>query len=613
MVVERASLALVLLPAVVALAVVPPSNDGENDIKMLAIAIAVAIATWPVLRDRAWRGRRILGAPGWAAAAFLAVATVATLTSDRPLLSFVGTADRQNGLLAYGVGVTILAVVGGVFPLERLGQCAKALAAGSALAALYWLGQLAGWDPLGTMPPAGAYSSPGMFSSTLGNPNFAGAFVAASLPPTLWAAVRPHARPIERVLWLAVAAHLLRAVLGADSLQAPLAALAGTGVLAIAVLSGRSRRAAAAALTVGAMVIALTAAGLAQRGPLADLGHQETLVSRTWNWTAAARMARADPWTGVGFSRFVRHVRNHRPDADVAAHGWGTQADAAHSVPLDMASGGGVPLLAAYLLLVGTVGRRLVAGLMRLEGERLLLLGGWGGVWTAYQAQSLVSIDVAQLSFLHFLSAGGILALTAVRRRHDDDGPDAVPRHRLVAARTAFAAVASGVILLLATITAAELLIGVSDSRVSAGNAHGAVQASRWSVRLTPWQPGSWSALGRAFTAAGVPDRALVAHLRALRHDPRDFYQVLMTTDAAREQGDPALVLRMLRTAVALEPQAADMRVLAAKAALELGRRQEAAALVAAALALDATHEEAAQLQAVLAERANGRQNSFFP
>jgi putative inorganic carbon (HCO3(-)) transporter len=292
-------------------------------------------------------------------------------------------------------------------------------------------------------------------------------------------------------------------------------------------------------------------------------------------------------------------VRAHRPPEDVRSFGWLTQADAAHSVPLDMAAGGGLPLAAAYLAFVVLTGVALVRGLLRLTGPPLLLLGAFGGVWAAYQAQSLVSIDLPQLSMLHFLSAGAILALTASPR---PAGPPpaaaaAVTRRGWPRFALALAAVPVAVVLaLLATTIAAERELGTAYRAMQAGQPWATVKAARRAVALTRWQPSTWGALGRAYSHAGYHDLALDSHLQALRRDPRDFLEIAVAIDDAEALGRPHTVLALARRGIAVEPQAAEIKLLAARAALRLGLRDEARRWVEAALAFDPGHDEARAL-----------------
>ena len=614
---RRWALPLVMLPTLVAVATVPRSFDGEGDIKLLCVAAVAGLLAWRAadlgLLHRPWRR---MGVAEAAALLFLAAATAATLTSDAPLLSVMGAPYRHNGLLAYTLAVVLLLVMALALPRERphwvLGATARSLAVGAGLAVLYWFAQLAGWDPLGTMPAPGKYESDTMLSSTLGNPNFAGAFIAAALPGALWAALRPGVRPRGRLAWLAVAALLGAGVLGSQSLQAPVAAGAGVGLLAVAALMPRRRRAAVAVVALGGIAVLLLALGLADRGPLAFLGAQDTFdQSRVWDWTAAVRMVREQPLTGVGLARFGGFVRAYRPPGDLLTVGWRTYADAAHSVPLDFAATGGVPLLAAHLLLVGAVGWRLVRGLRTLDGDGLLQLGVFGGVWIAYQAQSLVSIDVVQTWFLHFLSAGAILALTAEAARPDgplaaDTAAPTVPAprgrpQRAVATAVALAAIAP--VLWLGRQSAAYLVTGLAEDHVDEEDYTTAVERGGGAIRLFPWDPVLWRA--RAVFASYLDDDAqeLADNLEVLRRDPRDMYSLLEGARTAANLSQLDLATQLFRRALEVEPQAPDVKVQAAVLATHMGEDALALRLLDAALRFDPSHEDALALRRELTGR----------
>ena len=600
---------LTTLPFLLAVMMLPQSYDGAHDVKLLCAAAVVAMTAWWAAREDWWARARPLGAPGAAAAILLAAVLVSTATSDQPLLSWFGPEQFHNGAIVYVVSMALALLVAALMPPRELGACARALAIGGAVAVGYWLVQLAGLDPLGTMPPKGMYAIARPLVSTLDNPNFAGAFLAAGLPAGLWAAWRART-PVRRWAWAAVTALLALGTVGAASLQAPIAAAAGLGMLTVAALARRSRRAATAALLAGALLVLLAGAGLAQRGPLAVIGRQETAISRTWDWTAAARMTRAEPLTGVGFSRYGRYHPAHRPPHDVRTYGWQTNTASAHNVPLDMASGGGLPLLAAYLAFVALVGLRLLRGLRTLTGAPLELLGVFGAVWTAYQAQSLVSIDVPQLALLHYLSAGAILALTAAERHPAGAGaprPWAAALRHPMARQVAVAALALIVMLPLLTVVTAEKLVGASAAASSAHDKDTALARVRLAARLAPWEPLYWAGIGVTEVWGGEPTpAALEAYLEAVRRDPRGLPHVIAAADAATALGRLPLAMELLDDALVLEPHAAEVKVKAATVALRLGQTARARALVRQALAFAPDNKEARALAERIARRPEG-------
>jgi len=591
---------IALLPAVVVLLYVPGSLDGMADVRLLATAMVVTLVGWRALRDGWWDERRRLGPAGVAAGVFLAAAVFATITSDRPMLSLIGADQRQNGLLVYVVGVGLCALITAVVPLRAIAGAAKALPVAISVAVLYWRAQLAGFDPLGSRPPTNEFATPNPFWSTIGNPNFSGVMAAFGLTAAMWAASRTGLAWRWRLWWLVVAALNTWGIIGSDALQAPLAAAAGVGVLIVAMVAGRSRRYAMILLAGAGVVVVVAAVGLAELGPLKTLGQQETMVSRTWDWTAAARMARAQPLTGFGLARFGGYVREYRPPGDILNYGWGTQGDAAHSVPLDMAAGGGLPLFAAYAVFVLLVGWRLLQGLRTAAGEQLLLLGCVGGIWTAYQAQSLVSIDMSYLALMHFFTAGAVLAVTAVQPLAVvTGGARDVNRAR----RTRFAAriIAASTALLtligLTRITAAEF-IGRQAMQADEQTVDGtASRLWRTSMRLYPWQSTYPYWLGYLYDANGATEAALDAFLLSLRQDPVNLTVLLNAVDAARRLERYELAWTLMRRALRIEPQAAEIKVLAAQVAIEAGHDNQVQALVNAALAFDPSNFEARELR----------------
>ena len=96
------------------------------------------------------------------------------------------------------------------------------------------------------------------------------------------------------------------------------------------------------------------------------------------------------PLFGVGMDGYGDMYRTKRVSPG-ALLGAGT-TDTAHNIPLDIGSGGGIPLLLIYLSLIGLALISIIKILKRTTSFDLVFTSV-AAAWFAYQAQSLISIN----------------------------------------------------------------------------------------------------------------------------------------------------------------------------------------------------------------------------
>ena len=138
----------------------------------------------------------------------------------------------------------------------------------------------------------------------------------------------------------------------------------------------------------------------------------DSFVERLQFWQAAVGIAADHPIVGTGLDSFRDYFPRYRPAAHAVLRDYQI-TDSTHNAFLGMLSNGGALLFLTYAAFVGWTGWTLLRGLRTVAPDRVLALAAFGGLWTAYQVQSLVSVDVPPLAFLHFLSAGLIVATVA--------------------------------------------------------------------------------------------------------------------------------------------------------------------------------------------------------
>jgi Tfp pilus assembly protein PilF len=387
---------------------------------------------------------------------------------------------------------------------------------------------------------------------------------------------------------------------------------------------GPGRRGAIAAgvvVVVGALVLA----------PKALDGWRHGFIERGSFWRAAITIFRAHPVLGSGLDTFGQHFLRVRP-ASHAHQFQFTQAESAHSVPLNMLANGGIVLAATYVALVVVVGWTIVRGLRRLEGRQRLLLGGLAGAWVGYQVQSIVSIDVPPLALAHLFLAAAIVVVAlepdfrlvtlpgegVTVRGSGAHRQEVVSASTWVASTVVAVAVLVGMWLALRPFRADLASAAVFRGTPAQGKAH-----ADSAVALAPWQGRYWVERTQVYERLGHPVEAVQSAKEAARREPGSSQYALLAgrlearyTDAKgagvefdealrRDPNDPAvwlpvaqwavdqrpaLAARLSSQLVRLQPDVADNWSLRARALLATGDRVGAKAAVRRFVALDPTH-----------------------
>lgn len=170
--------------------------------KLLLLVILLCIATLAWVVDIAVSRRAMRLSPAvWALGAFAALASVSTALAPEPVMSFFGSSELMTGALTWLASVWVAVLLGQyVTSGTRMEQAGWAFLGGGVGVSVIGLLQAAGADPLRL--PVG---DPQIWmimraSSTLGNPDYAGAYLVA---PAIVGLSLAFAQPIQWKRWLA--------------------------------------------------------------------------------------------------------------------------------------------------------------------------------------------------------------------------------------------------------------------------------------------------------------------------------------------------------------------------------------------------------------------------
>lgn len=389
---ERLIFGLVLLCGpVVGLAIAPTySNDPINIPKFfLLILFAMTILGVALSQVKNFT----FGLNKWfliLSTAFLIQMSLVILISRAPFnQQFYGVNGRNTGALAYFSLICIAIGASLIAKTSYIEKIVYALLGTGILTVGYGFLQTTGNDPVKWSNP---YNS---MLGFLGNPNFSSSFLGITSVATV-----AYALEINRRIYLRIASavYLLLAlylIVRSQSQQGVLVFAAGTAIVLYLFIRSHPKLSKPVFrftyLGLGSISGLIVIMGTLNQGPLGDILYKVSVRQRGFYWRAAWEMMTSNPFFGVGIDSFGDWYFPLR-SANAAFHTPTTQSNSAHSIFLDLGSGGGFPL---YLINVSLAVLTFVAGVKYLSRHKEF---NWAfvavfGAWIAYQAQSVISIN----------------------------------------------------------------------------------------------------------------------------------------------------------------------------------------------------------------------------
>ena len=334
---------------------------------------------------------------------------------------FYGTSSRNTGTLAY-IALALLMLAGTVSASRKvLQRYSISLVVVGFILSLYGILQSRGVD---------FYEFNNVYATnvfgTFGNPNFQSAFMGITGTVALtWVCFSRAKLVIKLCLIVFVGLALYNISLSSE--QGYLTLLAGfTSAVVIFFLSKKQRILGYSVLGFGGIAGLLVLVGIFNKGPLAEVIYKSSLQARSFYWEAAVRMMKDHPLFGVGMDGFGDWYRRSRTQ-EVADFNVGIAADTAHNIPIDIGSGGGIPLLLIYLALVGLALISIIKILKRTTNFDLVFTSV-AAAWFAYQAQSLISINQIGIGVWGWSLTGLLIGYELYTRSSERDSQSKVQR-----------------------------------------------------------------------------------------------------------------------------------------------------------------------------------------
>jgi O-antigen ligase len=299
---------------------------------------------------------------------------------------FYGAPSRNTGFLAYLFLCFLLLASASSASTAVLKKCTYSLLGVGGFLGLYGLGQSQGFD---FFDYVNAYNSD--VFGTFGNPNFQSAFMGITAAVGLTLATFGQIKIALRAGLIGVCIVAVSNI-ALSSTQGYLNFLAGfIAAILVYLFSKKKVILGWVSLAVSGLGGVLVLAGILNVGPLADLLYKASLQARGFYWRAGINMMVERPFFGVGLDGFGNWYRRSRTQtaAELNAN---FVSDTAHNIPLDIGSGGGIPLLVFYVAIIGLALNSIIKVIKRTQDFDPIFAAIVAG-WVAYQAQTLISIN----------------------------------------------------------------------------------------------------------------------------------------------------------------------------------------------------------------------------
>lgn len=392
--------------------VIPSLMDPINLPKLMLLTVGTGLTLGIFWQDFAnlWRG---VSRPFFLISSWFVIALVLeSIFSPQSLFkSIVGVWGRNNGSLTYISFLVLFLAIASQKSLTPAIHAIKALSILGFGCVAYGVLQIFGLDPI-------SWENPGnKLILTLGNSNFAGAFIALTAIASLGYLAISKKSILVRALLLTSYFAQIYLILKSEALQGLIISLLGSGLL-FGFLLSFSKAKFAKGLGVAwwlsfAVISFLGFISVFGIGPLASVisPYLGSLEDRYYHWVAAINMMKDNLFFGVGIDSYGDYYRLNRVQEAIDARGTAvTGTNNAHNTFFQIGATGGIVLLSAYLALTLYIAYRAVRAL-KIQDDKVLV-GVLISIWLAFQVQSFVSIDQIGLVVWGWIIGGCIVSIS---------------------------------------------------------------------------------------------------------------------------------------------------------------------------------------------------------
>ena len=335
------------------------------------------------------------------------------------LEGFFGVAGRQTGVLAYLALASLFLFIILIGNKDLFPLIIQAIWITSTVSIIYGVIQALGVDPFNWANP---YSPVFGF---FGNPNFQSSFIAMSAAAVSANIFYKNSTTKAKIFTILTLVFSVVIIFKTNSKQGYLVLLAGLSVVIFLWIrsNDRIKKYSIFYLLLQFTSLIIVALDIIQKTPWKSILFEESVSIRGDLWRAGWRMTINNPIFGVGIDGYRDSYRLFRDQAVANRVSGYVTVESAHNVFLDISSGGGLPLLIAYALILVIVIKSCVIIIKRSTNFDPVFSGLFSG-WVCYQVQSLISINQIGIAIWGWVLSGALISYEIVGRSVELKSPN---------------------------------------------------------------------------------------------------------------------------------------------------------------------------------------------
>jgi len=337
---------------------------------------------------------------------FLISLLFATLNSNVRQVAWLGDYQRNNGFLFYFGLSIILVASASYFKVGDFRILSNLTLMLGFLISIYGLFQINGKDFVKWSNP---YNE---IISTVGNPNFAGAILAAMGVLSFGFALSVNHNWFRLVLNVIVTILILIIIILSEARQGLIGLAVGCIFVMGVWLYYKSKIIGKVFFIFSICVGILAVLGMLQTGPLAQFLYKDSVTIRGYYWRAGVKMFLDHPWFGVGSDYYGGYFKQYREVGYPINYGYEITSTNAHNVFIQLFSTAGIFTGIAYLLIVLHIFRRGIIGIRNVHKDYRIHLTTILGAWLTLQSISVISIDSPGVSIWSWVLGGIVIAVS---------------------------------------------------------------------------------------------------------------------------------------------------------------------------------------------------------
>lgn len=328
--------------------------------------------------------------------------------SKSPFLQqLYGTSGRNTGILTYLSFLMLFVVSTTIIDHKHLSKFVYAIFFAASINGIYGLFQISGNEFADWKNP---YNS---FIGTLGNPNFAAAFMAMAVLAALPVMFSQNTNNLTKVLLIIFISVGIIEIFASNAVQGVLILVIGLFVYLLFIIRQKNISPILyyGVLTSGFTIGIFSIFGMLQMGPFHHFLYKPSVTLRGFYWNAGISMFKSSPIFGLGFDSYGDYYTSFRNTHSILPPGAIlTVSNSAHNVYIDILSSGGLLVFLPYFVLNAyaalLVIKKFQKGNLINKFEQSLVLA-----WIGYLSQSLISINQIGIAIWGWIIPGVLIGL----------------------------------------------------------------------------------------------------------------------------------------------------------------------------------------------------------